>query len=383
MSQNNKNKVFMMSSVHTYNDGRIMYREAASLQSNYEVELHICAPFDEKEIQGVKVYGLPMWNSPKDRLKTISILIKRIVKSNASVYHFHDPELLILVPIIKLFKGSKIIYDVHEHYLLAIMDKSWIPSIFRLLIKNIFSLLERLMLLGIDRIIYPTEKVGERYKKRKIENAVRIENVPLNDIFQKTPLPFNKRENRILFLGVVASIRGVTELIKAFSKIENAHKNYKLHFVGRFIDRTFEIEIHRLIKDLKLEKFVIIRPQIPYNEIVSELYMSKIGIVTYLPYGNNKVGLPNKIFEYMAGGLAIIASNFEGYKKILDPVNCGICVDPTNIEEISNAMKLIIGNPKKAERMSKNSRRAYLEKYNWQKEEQKLFDLYETLIPEL
>ncbi len=383
MSQNNKNKVFMMSSAHTYNDGRIMYREAASLQKNHEVELHICAPFDEKEIQGVKVYGLPMWNSPKDRLKTIWILIQRIIKSNASAFHFHDPELLILVPLIKLIKRKKVIYDVHESYPNSIMDKDWIPKFLRYIIKLSFIFVERVMLSCIDAVIYTTDPVGERYNKIRKLNSVRINNVPLNDIFKNKPSFYNDRENAIIFLGVIVSQRGVLELIQAFNEFRKTYSEYKLKFVGRIFYTKFRNQVEFLIKKNNLNDKVYLLDPIPYKDIANELSNCKIGVVTYLPLGNNMACLPNKMFEYMAAGLPIIASNFAGYRKVIEPETCGICVDPTNINEITEAMKLIAGNPNKAEEMSQNSRNAYLKKYNWQKEEQKLLDLYTEIIPNI
>ena len=44
------------------------------------------------------------------------------------------------------------------------------------------------------------------------------------------------------------------------------------------------------------------------------------------------------MFEYMAAGLPVICSDFELWKEIIEKNNCGICVNPNNIVEISNAI---------------------------------------------
>jgi glycosyltransferase involved in cell wall biosynthesis len=66
-------------------------------------------------------------------------------------------------------------------------------------------------------------------------------------------------------------------------------------------------------------------------------------------------------------------------RRIVEEENCGILVDPMNIDEIANAITYLLEHPKEAERMGKNGRRAVEEKYNWEKMEEKLFELYEGL----
>ena len=57
----------------------------------------------------------------------------------------------------------------------------------------------------------------------------------------------------------------------------------------------------------------------------------------------------------------------------------GICVDPSNVEELSNAIQYLNNNPQIAAEMGRNGRRVFEEKYNWQVEEKKLIDLYNTI----
>ena len=69
----------------------------------------------------------------------------------------------------------------------------------------------------------------------------------------------------------------------------------------------------------------------------------------------------------------------ENWKEIIEGNKCGICVDPLNVEEISEAIQWIINNPEKAEEMGKNGKKAIESKYNWEFESKKLVSLYEKL----
>ena len=113
---------------------------------------------------------------------------------------------------------------------------------------------------------------------------------------------------------------------------------------------------------------------------VNELYgKARAGIVIYQPAQNHFEAQPIKMFEFMAAGLPVVASNFPLWKRILEDAECGICVDPQNPEEVRDACLKLIHNPTLAEEMGHRGRKAVLEKYSWNSEKKSLIDLYEEL----
>ena len=62
-------QIFIGSSVHRWNDNRILYKEAVSLSKKYRVELHAPAEFGKKQLEGIDIYGLSIWEKEKDRKK--------------------------------------------------------------------------------------------------------------------------------------------------------------------------------------------------------------------------------------------------------------------------------------------------------------------------
>jgi len=91
------------------------------------------------------------------------------------------------------------------------------------------------------------------------------------------------------------------------------------------------------------------------------------------------MALPNKIFEYMAAALPIVASNFPLWKEIIEGNHCGICVNPLDPKEIARVIEYLIEHPEEAKKMGENGRKAVLEKYNWENESKKLLDVYKGL----
>jgi glycosyltransferase involved in cell wall biosynthesis len=110
------------------------------------------------------------------------------------------------------------------------------------------------------------------------------------------------------------------------------------------------------------------------------LAKSMAGLVVLHPIINYIDALPVKMFEYMAAGIPAIASNFPLWREIVEGNNCGICVDPLNVNEIADAMNWIFNNPYEAMKMGENGRRAVENKYNWEQEAIKLRKIYEGLL---
>ena len=54
--------------------------------------------------------------------------------------------------------------------------------------------------------------------------------------------------------------------------------------------------------------------------------------------------------------------------------------DPLDPREIATAINYMIDNPRIAQKMGESGKKAVLEKYNWDKEEKKLYNIYNDLL---
>jgi glycosyltransferase involved in cell wall biosynthesis len=103
-------------------------------------------------------------------------------------------------------------------------------------------------------------------------------------------------------------------------------------------------------------------------------------LVVLSPVPNYVQANPTKMFEYMAAGIPVIASNFPAWATIVNRHECGLCVDPESETAIAAAINWIMEHPAEAARMGANGRRAVERLYSWEAEREKLLALYEQLI---
>src|SRR5690606_10003174 len=152
----------------------------------------------------------------------------------------------------------------------------------------------------------------------------------------------------------------------------------ELHLIGplQYID-----EEDRDPERLK-EKGIHLHGVVPFREIPEWLAKGKVGLVCLHPVDNYREALPIKMFEYMAAGLPVVATDFPLWRRILEESGCGVTVDPLNPADMAEKVTALLKDDPMRQRMGKNGRRAFLEKYNWRAEETKLLDLYRELTEE-
>ena len=95
---------------------------------------------------------------------------------------------------------------------------------------------------------------------------------------------------------------------------------------------------------------------------------------------NHRLTTPNKLFEAMAAGVPVVASDLPGMAPIVRETGVGLVVDPTDASAIAAACREILDAP--VEERAAWRRRALdatRETYNWERQADILFDEYGRL----
>lgn len=357
-----------ITSVHSALDIRIFEKECKSLSENYQVHL-IHPGIENLKSDNVNVIGINYKET--NRLKRILNTGKKVVEKaltlNAEVYHFHDPELLRYTSRLKK-NGAKVIYDSHEDLPKQVLDKPYLPKSVRGFISVLVEYYERKNSSKLNGVITATQTIKKRFDKYN-KNVCCIYNYPILDRYTKN-LSWVDRPKSAVYIGGIFEKRGIWEITEAITKTDSS-----LELAGKFSPQE--------LKDKVLNKHqgdnVNYHGFLDKNGINKLLESTNIGLVTLHPTKSYLESLPIKMFEYMAAGLPVIASNFPFWKQIIEKHECGICVDPLNPKEISDAIIYLNNNPEIASKMGENGKTAAFELYSWQSESDKLTEFYKSL----
>lgn len=364
-------KVAQITTVHSANDVRIFHKECKSLaNAGYDVDL--AAPNATDECVGnVRIVSIKKHSARWLRFFSGSLQAFKIaMKNNARVCHFHDPE-LIPTGVLLALMGKKVIYDVHEDVPRQILSKEWIPHCLRLPLSKCVEFVEWVASrFFYTAIVAATDTIAVRFPREK---TITVQNFPMLDEQAVTSnLPYTKRQNNVAYIGGITRNRGALENIKAFDYIK--HSDARLLLAGTFMDDGLESQC----RALDSWEYVDYQGFISREGVWALLENTRVGLVVLHPLDNYIDALPIKLFEYMAAGVPVIASDFPLWRRIVSQADCGLLVNPLVPEEIGEAIDWLLDNPESAERMGQNGKNAVRMKYNWSQEEQKLLSLYET-----
>jgi glycosyltransferase involved in cell wall biosynthesis len=321
-------------------------------------------------LDGIEVIAL---RKPKNRIYRFFVtsfqLLRTGLKENCDLYHFHDPELIPVGIALKIL-GKKVIFDVHEDLHETIAYKKWIPSFGRSILKGLVLTSEYISGVFFDRIITATKKIAKRFPESK---TTVIYNYPiLDELVVQDSLPQSDREKTCVYVGGISPERGFYQMVDAIGKSPNV----TLNVVGQVNSPDFQ----RYISEKNLEDQVFLVGRQDRNEVANYLNKAKLGLVLLHPTQNHFWSYPIKMFEYMSIGLPVIASDFPQWREIIEKSDCGLLVDPLNVDEVVSAIDLIVNDDVLAKKLGENGRKAILSTYNWAMEEVKLLDLYEKIF---
>jgi glycosyltransferase involved in cell wall biosynthesis len=134
-----------------------------------------------------------------------------------------------------------------------------------------------------------------------------------------------------------------------------------------------------LARRVGVEDRLVLTGPIPSGDVVAAARGADAGIWTLPALCRNfTYALPNKIFEYIASGLPVLAANYPEAKRLLADHDIGLTFDPYDPHSIAAAINLLIEDPALASRYRKNTSAA-LQRLDANAEWQKLVTIYDSL----
>ena len=363
-------KVCHITTVHKATDERIYYKECKSLQHHgYDVSLIApgIAPADKEKIIFFDA------GTYSNRLQRIVAGGRKVFshakKSGADLFHFHDPELMLVAVLLRL-SGKKVIYDVHEDLPRQLLYKNWIRcKLIRILSSWIVCLTEKIFVLFFNGIVAATDDISRKFPAKK---TITLKNFPSSKLISDSVhVEFNKRTFTIIYAGGLSKIRGIKEVIQALHIMEG---KVELILLGEFDDEGYK----RSCMDDEGWKYVHYFGWRPIREVYGYMKLADAGLVTLYPAKNFLKSLPVKAFEYMAFKLPLVISGFEYWKEIFG--SCSVFVDPQDPDSIANNVEKLISNNELKNKLGEEGFRLVSLKYSWEKEQNKLFSLYDQLL---
>jgi glycosyltransferase involved in cell wall biosynthesis len=314
----------------------------------------------------------------------------QIVLNNGKKYHaIWANDLPTLYPASKIAKalGAKLIYDAHEIYCETL--NQFFPQKTTFFKKTIFQGLINIMRLHgsffekkqtrkVDLFITVNESISNYFKEQYdlSQHPKVIMNYPAQINTEITPYPyrdkFNWEANELVFLyqGMLNAGRGLPVLIELFHKLS---KSNKLVILG---NGSLENQLKKAAVQKQASNIVFL-DLVPLNELPSYTAGADIGFNLLEPLNLSKqMASPNKLFEYIQAGIAVIGSDTIENEKVISANDIGLVSAPT-VTDLEEAISSLTSE--KLNEYKRNSRKISAN-YSWESQEETLISTLQNMF---
>lgn len=402
-------KICMVVAEHPFMDARIFQKEAKSLKKQgYDVTMIVPrkngrlfdidgTPFNKEfrnkvfTHEGIKIVtyhfepsraylnNVLSDESVWERQGFQNHLTQLAIKENADIYHTHEyMSLFAGIGIKRLMKKQhgkdiKLIYDSHE-LTPDPLDPRYTPDFREKLKQQLLLMLEE-----VDYIITVSESIKKWYNTHKPA-------IPVEVIYNSPPLAknykpkqFNSTKLTVGFEGQLDDKDGRKKKIIEITDTCAKQKDFYFKIIGgnRF-GKAFAVPKH-------LQERIIQTGWVKYTHIpiyFADVDMGWIDLENVDQSLNRNYALPNKFFSYLNNGLPIIVNKCDEMRNFIEKHHCGYVIDKTNVTaaDYVEAILRLSEDKQKLLRMSKNSRSIMESTYSWEKMEERLSKVYQSLL---
>ncbi|MDX1650891.1 MAG: glycosyltransferase [Brumimicrobium sp.] len=283
----------------------------------------------------------------------------------------NDLDALLANYLVAKIKRKKLVYDSHELF-------TEVPELIdRPRVRAVWLRIEKWIFPKLQNVYTVNDSIAEIYRKRY--------NVPVNVVRNVSPkwntknVPDKKKlgipENKLILIIQGAGInvdRGAEEAVEAMKSLENT----VLLIVG---GGDVVPQLMETVKKENLTEKVLFIGKKPYKELMYYTYYADIGLTldknTNLNY---KYSLPNKVFDYIHGGTAVISSDLIQVRRIVEAHDVGVVISEVSPKKIVESVQYFLDHPEILQAKKENCLKA-AKKENWEEEKKVLKQVFEKI----
>lgn len=294
---------------------------------------------------------------------------------DADIYDARDAYPLLASWLAAKLRGARVVYDADE-----LATGRNLPHASNPLYARAIRAYEGFFCRRVDAVI--TSDVGRADVMESLHRIPRptvvlnVAEVP-EDLAPDTAFGHSARGDRrylLVYQGVVIANRGLPELIEAMRALPDC----RLAIVGA---GSLLETLKEQVDSAGLRGAVAFFDPVPFETLMRYIAAADVGVIPIIGSCESyRTAAPNKLFECMAVGIPVVASDLPDMARIVRETGCGTLIaDPTDPGSIVTAVRELLDGPTSLREVGERGRRAARETYNWGVERTKLLAVFDRL----
>jgi glycosyltransferase involved in cell wall biosynthesis len=303
------------------------------------------------------------------------LMLPEALRHRADVVVAHDLPILRTAAEAAAHHGARLVYDSHELY----CEQEFEPGL-----QRIWSGIEGRAIGACDAVITVNPSIARELENRYgltrvavVQNAERADKpAPAKGRLFHQAFGLDPAALVVLFQGGLLAGRNLETLVDAMAWITIPAVH--LVFLG---DGALARKLSQRAEIAGVAARVHFHPAVAQGELLRYTASADLGIIPYQATClNNLYCTPNKLFEYVAAAVPMLASDLPELRRLIAGNDIGLMMDASTPQAIARALDGIAADGANLARLRRNVIEAR-RRLNWAEESKVLIDIFRRLKP--
>ena len=318
------------------------------------------------------IFGFPLFFSPI-WLSRIHSVAKRY---NAEVIIVRDLPMALAALMIGKIRGIPVILDMAECYpeLIRLIWKFEPFKLVNILIRNplLADIVEKIIINNIDHIWVMIEESRDRLLDKGIskDKISIVSNTPVRKRFngKSSYVPEIIQQHQealiLLYVGFVNYSRGLDVIIESLPHVIRQGIDVFCVIIGT---GTAEKALADKVQQLDIQDKVAFEGWVENKQVPDYVAGADICLVPHHKCSHWENTIPNKLFDYMAAGKAVLVSDVTPMQRIVSDVQCGLVFQSGNASSMAEQIIRLADQNLRA-KLGAHGQESVRTNYNWNNE---------------
>jgi glycosyltransferase involved in cell wall biosynthesis len=279
--------------------------------------------------------------------RTVTLLRAGRTLGSVDIVHANDLDTLSAAYLLARESGSRLVYDAHELYADFEPDP---PRLARAVLARV----ERTLARRAEAVVTVSEPIADELRRRLGVEPIVVLNAP--ELDARDPPELQQGPLRAIYQGAFGTGRPLDDLLAAIRLAPSVRLTLR---VNRSTREQLERELPPDLADR-----VEVEDPLPPERVIDGLHGHHAGLLFDRPLTRNaELSSPNKLFEYLMAGLAVVAPRLPGLRWI-EEERLGLLAAPGDAAELGALLEQLDADRPLLAELRRNARAAAAQRYN-------------------
>jgi hypothetical protein len=306
----------------------------------------------------VPVSLLPSVSHRARRFLSAPVVLRHVGSLDPALIQINSIDLLPWAVLARRFLKVPVIYDANEDYASYMLIKEWLPRSLRRPLSRIVGVLEPWLAGQLDAVVVADPSTKARFGQgdRPVVLVYNFPELAFGDAAHDREPAFD-----ITHHGSLPSYT-LRNVIATALELQSRGTDPRWRLVVRSGNLAQQQALRDKLTDAGLSQSFTLECGLPFQHMPAVVASTRVGFIPLPDEQKFRHNIPRKLFEFMAVGRPVVASDLPPIRALVGDAGCCILVRPGDAAGYADAIQSLLDDPARAAEMGQRGRALFLER---------------------